>query len=76
MLTLALLSILGAASAQKAGTLQSETHPKLSWSQCSSGGSCSTTQGEVVIDSNWRWVHNGTSLTGSDYCCDTARHDY
>lgn len=66
MLSLALLSLLGVASAQQAGTLQSETHPKMSWSKCSSGGSCSTAQGEVVIDSNWRWVHNG--MPPLSYC--------
>ncbi|KAH7312629.1 putative cellulose 1, 4-beta-cellobiosidase [Stachybotrys elegans] len=67
MYTLALLSLLAVARAQKAGTLQSETHPKMSWSRCTSGGSCSSTQGEVVIDANWRWVHTtGTSTNCYD----------
>nr|BAF57427.1 putative glycosyl hydrolase family7 [uncultured symbiotic protist of Mastotermes darwiniensis] len=45
------------------GTNTQETHPKLSWKQCSSGGSCTTQQGSVVIDSNWRWTHSTKDLT-------------
>jgi cellulose 1,4-beta-cellobiosidase len=66
MLTLAFLSMLAVARAQKAGTMQSETHPKLSWSKCTSGGSCSTTSGEVVIDSNWRWLHDASGTNCYD----------
>ncbi|KAK0386021.1 hypothetical protein NLU13_5858 [Sarocladium strictum] len=58
MLTLTLLSsLIAAVQAQKVGTQQTETHPKLTWSRCSSGGSCTSQSGEVVIDSNWRWLH-------------------
>jgi cellulose 1,4-beta-cellobiosidase len=57
MLTLALLSVLGVARAQLAGTSTAETHPKLSWSKCTSSG-CTQTSGEVVIDANWRWLHD------------------
>jgi cellulose 1,4-beta-cellobiosidase len=47
------------ASAQGVGTYQTETHPKMTWSQCSGTGgtSCKTVNGEVVIDANWRWLH-------------------
>jgi cellulose 1,4-beta-cellobiosidase len=58
MYALALAAILAVARAQKAGTLQSETHPRLSWSQCTSSG-CQNKNGEVVIDANWRWLHVG-----------------
>jgi cellulose 1,4-beta-cellobiosidase len=58
----ALLSVLAVASAQQVGTQTPETHPKITWSKCSSGGSCTTTNAEVVIDSNWRWLHAGKSL--------------
>lgn len=54
------------AYAQQAGTLQTETHPKLSWSNCASG-SCTTRNAEVVIDSNWRWLHD---VNGSTNCYD------
>lgn len=59
----ALGALLGAAAAQQVGTQQTETHPKMSWQKCSSGGSCSTVQGEVTIDSNWRWVHDKGGYT-------------
>jgi cellulose 1,4-beta-cellobiosidase len=59
MYAFALFSMLALARAQKAGTQTPETHPKLSWSKCSSGGSCTSQSGEVVIDANWRWLHTG-----------------
>lgn len=52
------LSLLAAAVAQQVGTTEQEVHPKMTWKKCSSGGSCSTVNGEVVIDGNWRWIHN------------------
>jgi cellulose 1,4-beta-cellobiosidase len=58
-----LASLLAAASAQQVGTQQTETHPKLTWKRCSSGGSCSTVNGEVAIDSNWRWLHTTSGTT-------------
>nr|BAF57344.1 putative glycosyl hydrolase family7 [uncultured symbiotic protist of Hodotermopsis sjoestedti] len=39
------------------GTQQSESHPSLSWQQCSKGGSCTSVSGSIVLDSNWRWTH-------------------
>ncbi|KAK1220434.1 hypothetical protein PQX77_016815 [Marasmius sp. AFHP31] len=60
LLSFALLAV--GAAAQQVGTNTAETHPKLSWSQCSAGGSCTTQQGSVVLDSNWRWLHDD-SLT-------------
>jgi cellulose 1,4-beta-cellobiosidase len=46
--------------AQQVGKQQTETHPKLTWKRCSSGGSCTAVNGEVVIDSNWRWLHDSS----------------
>ncbi|KAJ8075098.1 hypothetical protein PM082_019425 [Marasmius tenuissimus] len=60
LISFALLAV--GAVAQQVGTNTAETHPKLSWSKCSAGGSCATQQGSVVLDSNWRWLHD-TSLT-------------
>lgn len=69
---LALLSLLAAANAQQVGTQQTETHPKLTWSKCSgSGGSCTSQNAEVVIDSNWRWLH---STSGTDNCYDGNKY--
>jgi cellulose 1,4-beta-cellobiosidase len=59
----ALAALTGAAVAQQVGTQTTETHPKMSWQKCSAGGSCTTQQGEVTIDSNWRWVHDKGGYT-------------
>ncbi|KAI8635660.1 glycoside hydrolase family 7 protein [Xylariaceae sp. FL1651] len=45
-------------SGQAAGTQTTETHPKMTWQKCSSAGSCTTVNGEVTIDANWRWLHD------------------
>ncbi|GKT56113.1 exoglucanase 1 [Colletotrichum tofieldiae] len=60
-----LLAAITAVSAQQVGTQQSETHPKLSWQKCTSS-SCTAVNGEVVIDANWRWLHE-TSGTANCY---------
>lgn len=67
-LPVALALFASLAAAQQVGKEQTETHPKMSWSRCSgSGGSCSKVSGEVVIDANWRWLHN---TDGYDNCYD------
>ncbi|KAL2174446.1 glycoside hydrolase family 7 protein [Thermothelomyces heterothallicus CBS 202.75] len=57
----ATLPLVSLATAQQAGTLQTETHPRLTWSKCTAPGSCQQVNGEVVIDSNWRWVHDSNA---------------
>jgi cellulose 1,4-beta-cellobiosidase len=42
----------------------------MTWEKCTAPGSCTTQQGKVVIDSNWRWVHDATS--GSTTNCYTG----
>jgi len=46
-------------SAWLIGKEQTETHPKMAWKRCTGkgGSSCTTVNGEVVIDANWRWLH-------------------
>lgn len=58
-----LAALLGAAVAQQVGTEQTETHPKMTWQKCTAPGSCTTVNGEVTIDSNWRWVHETGGYT-------------
>jgi cellulose 1,4-beta-cellobiosidase len=29
----------------------------MAWSKCAMGGTCTSQQGSVVSDSNWRWLH-------------------
>ncbi|KAJ5094346.1 hypothetical protein N7456_010207 [Penicillium angulare] len=57
-------ALMAATRAQQAGTLTTETHPSLTWEECTSSG-CSEQSGSVVIDANWRWVH---STDGSTNC--------
>ncbi|KAJ6114832.1 Glycoside hydrolase family 7 [Penicillium sp. IBT 16267x] len=38
-------------------------HPSLTWEKCASGGSCTEQSGSVVVDANWRWVHDINSST-------------
>ena len=54
----AALPLVNLAAAQAVGKQQTETHPKITWKKCSSGGSCSSVSAEVVIDANWRWLHD------------------
>jgi len=58
------LSFLAIAFGQQIGTNTAETHPSLTWETCTSSG-CTTNTGSVVLDSNWRWVHN---VGGSTNC--------
>ncbi|KIH93361.1 hypothetical protein SPBR_04211 [Sporothrix brasiliensis 5110] len=53
-----LLSAASLAAGQGVGTQQTETHPKMPFQKCTAKGSCTTQQGEIVIDANWRWVHD------------------
>lgn len=56
--TAALLSA-STVSGFKVGSYTTETHPKMTWKRCTGkgGSNCSNVNGEVVIDSNWRWLH-------------------
>jgi cellulose 1,4-beta-cellobiosidase len=49
---------LATVSAQQAGTSTPETHPSLSYQTCTTSGGCTTVQGSITLDANWRWVHN------------------
>ncbi|KAL7276641.1 Exoglucanase 1 [Rhizina undulata] len=57
-----LSSLLAVVSGQQVGTLTTETHPKLTTSKCTSSG-CTTVSGSVVLDSNWRWLHETSGST-------------
>ena len=61
---LACLSALVAGGlAQQVGKETAETHPKITWQKCTRPGSCTTVNGEVTIDANWRWTHDTKGLT-------------
>ncbi|KAF9265862.1 glycoside hydrolase [Marasmius fiardii PR-910] len=61
LLSLALLAV--SVTGQQVGTQTAESHPKLTWQKCAAGGSCTTQQGSVVLDSNWRWLHSTKDTT-------------
>jgi len=54
-------SLLRAAWAQQAGTLKAEVHPPMPIAQCSKASGCTMEKGEVTLDSQWRWAHDGNS---------------
>lgn len=53
----ALAAVVTVAHAQSAWNLTAETYPSMTWSTCAEGGTCTSQEGSVVIDSNWRWLH-------------------
>ena len=65
---LLLAAFLGVAQAQQVGTNTAEVHPSLTWQKCTTGGSCTSQNGKVVVDANWRWVHK----TGGSVNCYTG----
>ncbi|DAZ93874.1 TPA: hypothetical protein N0F65_008140, partial [Lagenidium giganteum] len=44
--------------AQQAGNVTSEVHPSLTSEVCTKAGGCTTQATKVVLDANWRWLHN------------------
>src|ERR1700761_8028592 len=66
-------------AAQQVGTSTAEVHPALTFQQCT-GGTCTTQDSSVVLDSHWRWGHNVGGYTNcysgntwnADYCPDDA----
>lgn len=54
--------LIAAANGQQAGTEQEETHPPMTWQDCTGGG-CEEVAGELVVDANWRWVHGLEEIT-------------
>ena len=63
------LGLAGYSAGQKVGTQQSESHPSLTVSKCTSAG-CTDEKKSVVLDSNWRWTHDssGTNCyTGNEW---------
>jgi cellulose 1,4-beta-cellobiosidase len=43
--------------AQQVGTSQAESHPKLPWQTCTRSGCTTQSNGQIVLDANWRWLH-------------------
>ncbi|KAI5889197.1 glycoside hydrolase family 7 protein [Schizophyllum commune H4-8] len=58
------LTLAAIARAQQVGNLTAETHPSLSWQECTSSG-CTDHSAAITIDANWRWLH---TVEGYDNC--------
>jgi cellulose 1,4-beta-cellobiosidase len=63
--SVALLSftLLAVVYGQQVGTQQTETHPAITYQHCTGTGTCTTLNGQIVLDSNWRWTHTTTGTT-------------
>ncbi|KAL0586662.1 hypothetical protein ABG067_003650 [Albugo candida] len=64
-ITLVLASLLPTGRTQQVGTLQPEKHPLLPMKFCNSTGCEPVANTQIVLDANWRWVHE---LKGSSNC--------
>lgn len=53
-----LFLLIAVANAQLVARVQAEIHPKLDWTKCDENKDCETVHGEVVMDENWRWLHD------------------
>ena len=56
--TIVFLSVITGIIAQQKVQIIPETHPPLSWQNCTSPSECTTQQGYVTLDANWRWLHS------------------
>lgn len=50
-------AIAAIATAQQIGKNTQEQHLSMNWENCESG-QCFSNNGSVVLDANWRWLHN------------------
>jgi cellulose 1,4-beta-cellobiosidase len=65
-------SLIAVVSAQNAGEVQTEQHPQLNYGDCDAS-SCTSTTGGVVLDANWRWLHQQGQATSSGNCFDNGQ---
>lgn len=59
----AIAALAAAVRAQQVCNLNTETKPALTWSTCAAGGSCTTNNGAITVDANWRWTHQTSGST-------------
>ncbi|KAK4223144.1 glycoside hydrolase [Podospora fimiseda] len=57
----AAMPLMSLATAQQVGKQTTETHPRMTWKRCTGRANCQTVNGEVVIDANWRWIHDSNN---------------
>ncbi|KIJ29046.1 glycoside hydrolase family 7 protein [Sphaerobolus stellatus SS14] len=57
------LSFAAAVYGQQVGAQTAETHPPMTFQQCTASGCTTQANGAVVLDSNWRWLHTTSGYT-------------
>ncbi|CAK4682341.1 hypothetical protein LEN26_011292 [Aphanomyces euteiches] len=60
---LAALALAAVSNGQQIGTNTPEVHPVLTTQTCTTGRGCTPETSKVVIDANWRWIHQVGSST-------------
>ncbi|TFK27145.1 PCBH1-5, partial [Coprinopsis marcescibilis] len=51
------LCFLALTHSQQVGKEVTETHPRLPFQKCTRSGCTNVSNGQVVLDANWRWLH-------------------
>jgi len=86
--SLVAFSLVGLALGQQTGNQKVEYHPSMDLQVCTSAGGCAPENTKIVMDANWRWVHNvggyencfdgdwnATFCPDSDSCCKNCALD-
>ncbi|THV01978.1 cellobiohydrolaseI [Dendrothele bispora CBS 962.96] len=60
--SLVAFTLLAVAYGQQVGTNTAETHPPITFQQCTTSG-CTSQSASVVLDGNWRWTHTTSGFT-------------
>ncbi|KAK7466339.1 hypothetical protein VKT23_005065 [Stygiomarasmius scandens] len=60
---LAALSLASLAATQQIGNFTPEVHPPITFQTCTASDGCSTQNGSVVLDANYRWLHTASGDT-------------
>jgi cellulose 1,4-beta-cellobiosidase len=63
-----LLALVSMARSLLAGANTTDSHARLPWKECSSGGPCPIRNDNATVDSNWRW----SSIIGEVKKCHDA----
>lgn len=53
----ALASFVALACGQQIGINTPEVNPPLTWETCTTSGGCTSVNGSITIDANYRWTH-------------------
>lgn len=86
--SLVAFSLVGLAVGQQTGHQKVEYHPSMDLQVCAADGSCLPEHTKIVMDANWRWLHNvdgylncydgawnATFCPDSDSCCNNCALD-